>query len=202
MQRPQRWPKGAFPEKYRWDAVEARLASAWDEPERHAALELLAARGFVPFAGHVDPYVRVFEREGHAAIELASLRETLSAHAVFVFEWLPPEREDTRPRVAVIGSVDPLAAVVAVGVAGPAQGIGTAAVVRFVIALRALSRMTIDALGEDRMRLSIEPRDEETALVIARRVLQLCPSIGRAGATPETLAARMSSERVLELDWA
>ncbi|MDQ3031767.1 MAG: hypothetical protein M3Y87_05070 [Myxococcota bacterium] len=202
MQRPQRWPKGAFPEKYRWEAVERRLAGAWDDPRRQDALAILEARGLRAFAGHDDPYLRVFETDDEGTLELAAIREALAEHPVFAVEWLDPERVDDRRRIAVVASADPVDAVVAIGVAGPKRGIGNAAVVRFVIALRALSRCTIDAIGEDRMRVTIVPRDDDTARSIAERVLQLCQGMATAGTTPDALVSRMTTEHALELDWA
>lgn len=206
VQRKQRWPKGAFPEKYRWDAVERRLAGAWDDARRAEVLAIALGLGLEPRADFDDPYVRLLARGDGAPVDLRALREAIVDREVVAVEWLPPERDDARAGVALVASADPVDALVAIGTAGPQRGIGTAAVVRFVLAVRALAAVSIEALGEDRMRLAIAPRPAETgreepARVIAERVLQLCQGMARAGTTADELEARMARDGTLELDW-
>ncbi len=132
---------------------------------------------------------------------MRSLQNRLRDEPVFVFEWLAPEPEDDRIKLGVVASADPIDAVVAVGVAGPQQGIGTAAVVRFLLALRAYAEYSIVSLGDDFVRLEISPRDEAAAIAVAERVLELCKGMARSGANVDQLKSRMIDDHVLELDW-
>jgi hypothetical protein len=134
-------------------------------------------------------------------IDWLSLRNKTSAEPIFVFEWLPPEPIDGPIKIGAVASADPIDAAVAMGVAGPQQGIGTAAVVRFLLALRAYAEYSIEALGDDFVRLEISPRDENAAIAVAERVLELCKGMARSGTSAETLVARMMNDHVLELDW-
>lgn len=200
VERRRGWPKGAYPEKYRWRSVEARLEHAWTSEHGQRALSMIDRRGLAAFEALSDPYVRVFET-AKPALDCASLRAELRGEPVFIFEWVPPPTVDDDIKLGVVASADPLDAVVAVGVAGPGQGIGTAAVIRFLLALRGHAEFAIDALGEDSIRLSIGPRDDAAALAIAERVLELCKGMARAGASADSLVRRMLSDHTLTLDW-
>lgn len=184
-----RWPKGPFPEKYRWAAVEARLAGAW-EP-RAGALDAL---GLAPRAGWDDPYVRLFEGD-----DLAAARAALAEQDLFAFRWRGSERAGTAGEraIGVVPSRDPIVAVIAVGVAGPQHGIGTAALVRFLAVLRAFAAWEIEELGEDALTMRIVPASDDAGLRIAERARQICPPL--MAIEPQLLADRIAREQRLEI---
>ncbi len=202
---PPRWPKGPFPEKYRFDAVESRLRGAWAGVGATDAIGRIASRGLTPYPGHEDPYLRLFvARDG---IDLAAVRAELAGLPVFAFRLAVSARDDlvTDAHGDVLGlvaSADPIDAVVAVGTAGPRHGIGTAAIVRFLATLRTFARWLPEEIGEERLRVSIEPREEDGALRIGERVLKICPPLVRADVSAETLADRIRTRGDLDLDWS
>ncbi|WP_236519360.1 hypothetical protein [Sandaracinus amylolyticus] len=191
-----RWPKGPFPEKYRWEAIEARLAGGWDDPRRRALIEALEARGWRAMEGHDDPYLRVVVREG---AELDEVRTLARDAATFVFRW---RAHDGREGVGLVASGDPVDAVAAVGVAGPQHGVGTAAIVRFLVSLRSFARYELEELAEDRVAMRIEPRDEEIARMIGERVPHVCPPRARLAQTGAMIVEEMRTTGRLVLDYA
>jgi len=182
-----RWPRGPFPLKYAWAAVEARLAA---EPP---IAESLAGLGLALGEGHDDePYYAV--AAGPGAVDLPALRARVAGRRISVFRWAPdPER------VVLVASPDPMDAVVAVGVAGPHQGVGNRAVVRFLVHLRAFARIDLDTLGEAALSLSCVPEGPEAAERIAERALQLCPALASVGVGG--LASALSTSGRLDLAW-
>lgn len=195
----QRWPKGPFPEKYKWEPVEARLAGAWDDPRRQDAIAALERAGWRAHEGHDDPYLRVLVQDG--AVDLAAARATIAGAPLYAFRWRGPERA-LPEALGLVASADPVDAVVAVGVAGPRHGVGTAALVRFLVSLRSYARYDLDELSEDRLSMTIVPRDEEIAEMIGERVLNVCPPRARAGQSAEDVAREMRETGRLTLDLA
>jgi hypothetical protein len=193
-----RWPKGPFPDKYRFDAVAQRLTGAFEAPERKAALEELRAAGWLPLAANDDPFVRLFE--GEAGLDLVALRAQLAPRGLLPFRWSASPRDPAlaRARLGLVASADPIDAVVAVGVAGPEHGIGTAALVRFLAALRSFAGWEIESLGEDRLELTLRPRNSDAALRIAERALRICPPL-KARTTAVALTSEIAREERLEL---
>lgn len=203
---PPRWPKGPFPEKYRFDPVEERLRGAWAGFGAAEALGRLAAKGLDPYPGHEDPYVRLFVAPDHA-LDVAALRAELAGMPVFAFRYAVSGRDDvvtdeSGPVLGLVASTDPIDAVVAVGTAGPRHGIGTAAIVRFLATLRTFARWQPEDIGEERLRFSLVPKEEDGAGRIAERVLKICPPLVRANVTVETLAERIRETGELDLDWS
>lgn len=188
-----RWPKGPFPERYRWAAVEARLVGAWDA--RGAAIAALEARGMTARAGWDDPYVRLFT----GALDLAGARAAVAEHDVFAFRWQGSERAGTggEHAIGLVPSRDPIVAAIAVGVAGPQHGIGTAAIVRFLVALRSFAALDIEEIAEDAIGMRIVPHGPDAALRIAERVRHVCPPMTAVAA--EELADRMVREERLRV---
>lgn len=195
-----RWPKGPFPARYRWDAVAQRLAEAWNAPARAGVERALAALGLARCADHDDPFVRIFvPGAAETPVDLAAARAALAASDVYAFRWFAPER--TACALGLVASADPIDATVAVGAAGPRWGIGTAAIVRFLVALRSFAIFDVDVIAEDRLAMAIAPRDASCALRIAERVLRICPPLARSSCADE-LARAMMRDRRLDLDYA
>lgn len=186
-----RWPKGPFPEKYRWATVEARLIGAWDA--RPGALDAL---GLAPREGWDDPYVKLFEGD-----DLPAARAALTEHEVFAFRWRGSERAGTAGEraIGVVPARDPIVAVIAVGVAGPQHGIGTAALVRFLAVLRAFAAWEIEELGEDALTMKLVPHSEDATLRIAERARQICPPLVAIEAP--ALAERIAREQRLSIEY-
>lgn len=180
MSGPPRWPKGPFPEKYRARPVHERLAGAWDTEHAVRALALAASLGLSPHPRHADPYVRLFAPFSDEALD--ALR---AAPGITAFRWAFGTRDDTLredegPLLSIVATADAVEALVLVGTSGPTHGIGSAAVARFLTTLRSFSRYRIETLGEERIELSITPRDEEAAALVADRMRHVCPPIARA----------------------
>jgi hypothetical protein len=176
MSGPPRWPKGPFPEKYRGRAVHDRLASAWSRLDSVAALDRVRELGLVAHPRHSDPLVKLFV--GVMSDELTALA------GVTAIAWLPSTRDDVvraddGPMVVLLPSADPIEALVLVGIGGPQYGIGNAAIARFLTTLRSFARYRIEAIGEERIELSITPRDESAARLIADRMRHVCPPLMR-----------------------
>ncbi len=189
------WPKGPFPERYRWPAVESRLRGAWASDERAAALVALAERGCVAAVGDDDEFVRALELP--PGVDASALRAELTAAGVFAFEL---ERVDVEEvALGLVASADPLDALVAVGVASPEHGIGNAAIVRFAKALGAFARWEIRRLGESRALLGVTARDRDDALRIADRARHICPPLASRDAA--SLADELDATRALDLDY-
>lgn len=188
-----RWPKGPFPEKYRWDAVAARLDAAHAELE--AAIEIARGLGLAPRDGWKDPYLAI-----HAPAPLLEVRRALAERAVLAFEWWGSERAGTGGErgIGIVANRDPILAAIAVGVAGPQHGIGTAAIVRFLAALPSFASIDVDGIGEDSIGIALMPRSDDAALRIAERVRQICPPIARA-IDARALADRIVREQRLEI---
>ena len=199
-----RWPKGPFPERYRFAAVEARLGGAWSDDRLHALDAIARAHALAPI-GPEDPWVRLFRvpSEGHDDVALrASARE----HGLTAFVWIAPARtrRDATAEERVVGVVpssDLVEAVTAVGVAGPVHGIGMPAIVRFLVTLRSFARYDLGAMGEDCLELGLTPRDEEALARIAERVLRICPPLARSQSA-EAVANTIRTTSVLRMDWA
>lgn len=194
-----RWPKGPFPEKYKWAPVAARLAGGWEDSRRQEALAALGAQGWRAHPTHDDPYLRVLVRDGE--LDLAAARAAIAGAPLYAFRWRGPEGA-LPEALGLVASGDAVDAVVAVGVAGPRHGVGTAALVRFLVSLRSFARYDLDELSEDRLSMTITPRDEETAEMIGGRVLNVCPPRARAGQTGEDVAREMRETGRLALDFA
>ncbi|AKF09717.1 hypothetical protein [Sandaracinus amylolyticus] len=194
-----RWPKGPFPDKYRWETIEARLAGGWDDPRRRTLVDALEARGWRAMEGHDDPYLRVVIREGASEEELDALRALARDAGTFAFRW---RAHDRREGIGLVASGDPVDAVAAVGVAGPQHGVGTAAIVRFLVSLRSFARYELEELADDRVAMRIEPRDEEIARMIGERVPHVCPPRARRAQTGAQIAEEMRTTGRLVLDYA
>ena len=95
---------------------------------------------------------------------------------------------------------DAIEALVLVGVSGPTLGIGTAAVARFLTTLRSFSRYRLEAMGEERIELSITPRDVAAAALIADRMRHVCPSLGRAHPDLQPIVDELMAGRFV-MDW-
>jgi hypothetical protein len=201
-----RWPKGPFPERYRFAAIEARLATAWDAPARRALLDALGAEGLVPVDGWEDPWLRLFEAGALARARLGALRDAAADVATTLFVWSPPARSrrvapDRTLVLGVVPTADPADALGAVGVAGPIHGIGMPAIVRFVVTLRSFASFEIEEMGEDRLVLTLRAKDPGHLPRIAERMTQLCPPLAKR-AHVEELARELEASGRLVLDWA
>lgn len=193
MSGPPRWPKGPFPEKYRCRAVHDRFAGAWTTDACIAALERTRALGLTPHPHHADPYVRLFVGASDETIE--AMR---NVPGVTAFRWAFGTRDDrvTAREGSLLGlapTPDPIEALVLVGVSGPTLGIGTAAVARFLTTLRSFARYRLEVLGEERIELSITPKSEDAARLIADRMRHVCPTLARLEVEPiarELMAGR------------
>jgi hypothetical protein len=193
-----RWPKGPFPERYKLAAVERRLEGAW--ATRGEALARVAALGLAPRRGWDDPWVRILV--GPASLE--GVRAALGEDGgVFAFRWVGTERAGCAGEtgVGLVASADPIDAAVAVGVAGPEHGIGTAAIVRFLAALKGFASFGVDTLGEEHLGIALRPKSRDAARSIAARCLHLCPPLVAARTDVEELAERMERTGRLELVW-
>jgi hypothetical protein len=202
---PPRWPKGPFPDKYRFDAVEKRLHGAWAGFGAADALAKIAARGLVPHPAHEDPYVRLFVAP-LGGLDVREVRTELAGLPVLAFRFATSARDDlvTDASGTVLGlaaTIDPIDAVVAVGTAGPRHGIGTAAIVRFLATLKTFAKWQPEDIGEERLRFSLTPKEEDGAGRIAERVLKICPPLARSGVTVDALADRIRETGELDLDW-
>lgn len=198
-----RWPKGPFPERYRFPAVEARLEGAW--ASREEAMASLTA-SLEPF-GPSDPWVRLFRASERADAEaLASIAERARGVGVTAFSWMPSRktRGEGAPRADVIGfvpTIDPPDAVSAFGVAGLAHGISMAAIVRFLAALPGFASFRVVRMGEEFLALALTPKNDDSLLRIAHRVRHVCPPLARAeDVSPIVDAVRATG--LLEMDWA
>lgn len=201
-----RWPKGPFPERYRFAAVEARLEHAWDEPDRKAFFARLEAKGFELLEPR-DPWVRVVRSPDLTTF--ASLRDEAQAARCTAFLWVLPGRtraashrlhDEVGRLLGVVPTEDLVDAVSAVGVAGPSHGIGLSTVVRFLVTLRSFARFGVDAMGEDRLDLDIAAKNELAAERIAERVLRICPPLARQASRQDVV--EMIRRGRLSMDWA
>ena len=197
---PLRWPKGPFPEKYRGRAVHDRLVNAWSLDVCVAALDQARALGLVPHPRRADPFVELFTGATERSIDTLRAMPGVSA-----FAWALSTRDDVV--TASDGSIlvlaptpDPIEALVLVGVSGPQHGIGTAAVARFLTTLRSFARYRIETIGEEQIELSIEPRDDNAAELIADRMRHVCPPLARAHADVGPIVAELMAGRFV-MDW-
>jgi hypothetical protein len=200
-----RWPKGPFPERYRFPAVEARLQGAWSA-ERESALAALVSRFGLEATGPEDPWVRLFRVARPESLEARARRVAATEAGLTAFEWIAPARvrRDATTLALVVGIAprsDLVEAVTAVGVAGPVHGIGMPAVVRFLVTLRSFGRYEVRAMGEDCLELELTARDEESLARVAERVLRICPPLARAESADE-VASTVRASGVLRMDWA
>jgi hypothetical protein len=167
--------------------VEKRLAGAWSVRDVEP---VLAAHGLAREEGDDDPFYRVLRARGE--IDLEVLRSALAPLRTAAFRGVVPGT------LVIVPSADPIDAIVAVGVAGPRDGVGTRAVVRFAIHLRSFATVTIDEIGESKLGMRVVPRDPGAAARIAERVRQICPSLPWTAAE---LAACMLETGRLDLAW-
>ncbi|MFO0682535.1 MAG: hypothetical protein U0234_10810 [Sandaracinus sp.] len=121
---------------------------------------------------------------------------------VSAFAWCFGTRDDVvteedGPLVGLVPTAHPVEALVLVGVAGPAHGIGSAALARFFTTLRSFASYRIEAMGEERIEASITPRDAAAALLIADRMRHVCPPLARAHAEPAPIAAELVAGRLV-----
>ena len=187
------WPKGPFPARYTAPAVFARLEGAWRTEGRDAALAPL-----VPAPDLVDPFLRFVTGD------LDAVRHALGAVPVHAFAWRAGKRDDRAVREHVVGlspSADPIDAIVAVGVASPEHGIGTAALVRFVTTLRGMcTSSSIDLLAEDTIEIVLDPKSPAAAVRIAARARELCAPLA-ASSSLDVLATSIRVGNPLVLAW-
>jgi hypothetical protein len=202
-----RWPKGPFPERYRFPAVEARLAGGWSDERERALAGLVTAFG-LEAVGPEDPWVRLFRVARPEGLELRALRTAATDAGLTAFAWIASARArreaatlTDEPVVGLAPSADLVEAVSAVGVAGPVHGIGMPAIVRFLVTLRSFGRYEIPAMGEDCLELELTPRDEESLGRVAERVLRICPPLARTRSA-EDVAADVRTTGLLRMDWA
>lgn len=201
-----RWPKGPFPERYRFDAVEARLASAWSDEVCMRLAPITA--GFALLPPH-DPWLRVFGTSAlHDEAWHAALRSRATELGATAFVWIPSARarreadpSTTRDAIGLVPTSDVIDAVSAVGVAGPNHGIGMPAIVRFLVTLRSFGRFEIEAMGEDAIVLRYEPRSDDALARVAERVLKICPPLARTS-TVEAVVAQVREHGRIRMDWA
>jgi hypothetical protein len=198
-----RWPKGPFPERYRFAAVQARLGAGWDA-ERAQALASLV--GGLEALGPDDPWVRLYRLRDEGAVDRRALRTSARERGLTAFDWIAPARarRDGAAPEGVVGfapSGDLVEAVSAVGVAGPMHGIGLPAVVRFLVTLRSFARHDVLAMGEDCLVLELAPRDEDALVRVAERVLRICPPLARSS-TADEVAHTVRDTGILRMDWA
>lgn len=151
----------------------------------------------MPHPRHDDPFVKLFGGASPAS------REALAPLAgVSVFRWCFGTRDDVvvgteGPLVGLTPTDHPVESLVLVGVAGPAHGIGSAALARFFTTLRSFASYRIEAMGEERIEASITPRDAAAALLIADRMRHVCPPLGRAHADAAPIAAELVAGRLV-----
>jgi hypothetical protein len=185
------WPKGPFPEKWTFAAVEKRLRGAWDEPARAQAWAALLASGATALEPTDDLYVRAFEGGTLEA------REALEAAGATVFEHAAPGAELLPGAHVALPTADPFDALVALGVAGPHHGIGNRTIVRFLLQARPMASFRVHAAGEDFLELEMQARNEESAALLAERLPHVAPTIEREG-----LRERLLEGTRLSLDWS
>lgn len=196
-----RWPKGPFPERYRFPVVEARLATAWSTREE-AFAELV--QGLEPL-GPEDPWLRL-RRAPDDTTPRDALRQQAAEAAITAFTWIAPARtrgqdSDAPSVVGFVPTADLVDAVTAVGVAGPLHGIGMPAIVRFLVTLRTFAAFEIAAMGEDCLELALRPKSDDALTRISERVLRICPSLARR-ADAASVAASIRESARLRLEWA
>lgn len=197
------WPKGPFPEKYTARAVHARLEGAWDDEVRRAAVARVRALGLVPHPAQRDPITMVFLGEA----ELEVVRVALAGAPVTAFAWRAGNGDDRSQAergasaIALCPSADPIDALVAIGVASPQHGIGTAALVRFVTTLRGVAHdVCIDELAEDGLVLALTPKSAEAARRIAVRARELCAPLATR-CDEASVHEALETEHRLALSW-
>jgi hypothetical protein len=185
------WPKGPFPEKWTFAAVEKRLAGAWDEPGRRRAWDALLSSGATPLEPTDDRFVRAFEGGTLEA------RDALAAAGVSVFEHAGPGAEILPGAYVALPTGDLFDALVALGVAGPHHGIGNRTIVRFLVQARPMAAFRVHVAGEDFLELEMKATGEESAALLADRLPHVAPNVDREG-----LAERLREGTRLRLDWS
>ncbi len=201
-----RWPKGPFPERYRFGAVEARLASSWSDDDATRLAPITDGLALLP--PH-DPWLRLYcssalsDEAWHA-----SLRERARELGATAFVWIPSARErresdpaTARDVIGIVPTLDLVDAVSAVGVAGPNHGIGLPAIVRFLVTLRTFGRSEVEAMGEDAIVIRYVPRADDPTARVAERVLKICPPLARTSSA-EAVAAQMREHGRIRMDFA
>lgn len=187
---PAGWPKGPFPEKWGFQAVEKRLEGAWNAARERAWAELLAS-GATALDPLDDLYVRPFIGGDAAAIEaLKSAGCVVFGHAASGARILEGAR-------VVVPTTDVLDALVVIAVAGPHHGIGNRAIVRFLVQARAFATFEVQVVGEDLLVLVLSAKNEEGARLCADRLPHIAPTIDTAG-----LRERLLEGTPLRLDWS
>ena len=176
-----------------------RFVDAWSREASIAALDRAASLGLTPHPRHSDPFVRLFSSND------AALEAMRTQPDVMAFRWCFGTRDDVvvesdGPMIGLVPTEDPIEALVLVGVSGPTLGIGTAAVARFLTTLRSFSRYRLEAMGEERIELSITPRDATAAAQIADRMRHVCPSLGRAHPDVQPIVDELIAGRFV-MDW-
>jgi hypothetical protein len=203
-----RWPKGPFPEKYNFDRVTARVDGAWLKPE---CADYLArcTRIWSELDPNHDPWLHLFRitlDEAAFDAEYALAQEA----GVTLFRWCAPgkvrraamQEERTLPDViGIVPTRDVVDALSIVGASGPHYGIGMAAIVRFLVALRSFVAPRILELGEDRLALGVPGLDDNHALRVAYRVFDLCLPLREQHTDARSLADALLKTSVLALDW-
>lgn len=185
------WPKGPFPEKWTFAAVQKRLAGAWDDPARAAAWAALLASGATPLDPTDDLFVRPFEGGGLEAREaLVEAGVTVFGHAAAGAEILPDAH-------VALPTRDLFDALVALGVAGPHHGIGNRTIVRFLLQARPMASFRVHVAGEDFLELEMKATGVETAALLADRLPHVAPTVDR-----DRLAERLVTGARLQLDWS
>ena len=203
-----RWPKGPFPERYNFDRVTARVDGAWLLPE---CADYLArcTRVWSEFDPNHDPWLHLFQASLTSEALDAEYASALEA-GVTLFRWCAPGKvrraalQEGRVLPALIGIVptrDVVDALSIVGASGPHYGIGMAAIVRFLVALRSFVAPRILELGEDRLVLGVPGLDDDHALRVAYRVFDLCLPLREAHKDPRSLADTLLATGELALDW-
>ncbi len=185
------WPKGPFPEKWTFAAVQKRLDGAWDEPGRAAAWHALLASGARPLPPTDDVFVRPF------AGGLDDSRTALVEAGCTVFAHAEPGAVPVPGAFVALPTVDLFDALVALGVAGPHHGIGNRTIVRFLLQARPMASFSVLVAGEDLLELEMNARGEESATLLAERLPHVAPTLDRAG-----LRERLLEGTRLRLDWS
>lgn len=201
MSGPPRWPKGPFPEKFRAPAVLERLAHAWDGEAPRAAKAAAIAAGWRPHPRHEDAFVLLLVG-GPPASDAA----LAAMDGVTFVPWVCGAKDDVvvpsdGPLRVLLPTPDAIEAAMLVGTSGPRHGIGSAAIARFLVTLRSFARTSLVALGEEHLAMTITPRDEASAHLIAERMTHVCPPLARAHATPAPIAAELMAGRFV-MDWS
>jgi hypothetical protein len=168
------WPKGPFPEKWTFAAVERRLKGAWDEPARQEAWQALLASGAAPVPPTDDLYARPFAGGTDEA------RAALLQAGCTVFEHAEPGARAVPGAFVALPAHDVFDALVALGVAGPHHGIGNRTIVRFLLQARPMARFAVRVAGEDLLELDLQASGEESASLLAERLPHVAPTIERA----------------------